>query len=80
MEGRFNVTRVDGDPDAKNGGFKSTCEDIINRKKSLAQLTREALPRLDNYRISKRGLKRPSLGELHGEIKEMVSKFYTTLQ
>jgi len=29
--------------------------------------SREALPRLDNYRISKRALKRPSLGELHGE-------------
>jgi hypothetical protein len=37
------------------------------RKFSLAQLTREALPRLDNYRISKRALKRPSLGELHGD-------------
>ncbi|KAG5681039.1 hypothetical protein PVAND_010505 [Polypedilum vanderplanki] len=37
------------------------------RKFSFAQLTREALPRLDNYRISKRALKRPSLGELHGE-------------
>ncbi|XP_022824649.1 bumetanide-sensitive sodium-(potassium)-chloride cotransporter isoform X2 [Spodoptera litura] len=37
------------------------------RKRSLAQLTREALPRLDNYRNSKRALKRPSLGELHGD-------------
>lgn len=36
------------------------------RRKSLAQFTKEALPRLENYRISKRGLKRPSLGELHG--------------
>ncbi|XP_055901935.1 bumetanide-sensitive sodium-(potassium)-chloride cotransporter isoform X1 [Eupeodes corollae] len=38
-----------------------------SRKFSLAQLTREALPRLDNYRTSKRNLKRPSIGELHGE-------------
>ncbi|CAH0553671.1 unnamed protein product [Brassicogethes aeneus] len=36
------------------------------RKKSLVQLTREALPRLENYRNSKRAVKRPSLGELHG--------------
>lgn len=38
------------------------------RKRSLAQLTREALPRMENYRHSKRAFKRPSLGELHGEM------------
>lgn len=45
------------------------------RKRSLAQLTREALPRMENYRNSKRALKRPSLGELHGDhlITEEVS-------
>ncbi|XP_037292451.1 bumetanide-sensitive sodium-(potassium)-chloride cotransporter [Manduca sexta] len=37
------------------------------RRRSLAQLTREALPRMENYRNSKRALKRPSLGELHGD-------------
>ncbi|KAH8407263.1 hypothetical protein KR222_011792 [Zaprionus bogoriensis] len=37
------------------------------RKFSLAQLTKETLPRLDNYRISMRNLKRPSIGELQGE-------------
>lgn len=36
------------------------------RKKSLAQYYREAFPRLENYRISKRASKRPSLGQLHG--------------
>ncbi|KAJ8965881.1 hypothetical protein NQ314_003861 [Rhamnusium bicolor] len=36
------------------------------RKKSLVQLTIEALPRLENYRNSRRAAKRPSLGELHG--------------
>lgn len=36
------------------------------RKKSLVQLTREALPRLENYRNSRRAAKRPSIGELHG--------------
>lgn len=47
------------------------------RKRSLAQLTREALPRMENYRNSKRALKRPSLGELHGDhlITEEVSQF-----
>nr|CAH7722625.1 unnamed protein product [Callosobruchus chinensis] len=36
------------------------------RKRSIIQWTREALPRLENYRNSKKALKRPSLGELHG--------------
>lgn len=46
----------------------STClyENPGRRRRSLVQLTREALPRLENYRNSKRALKRPSLGELHG--------------
>lgn len=39
---------------------------VPRRKKSLVQLTREALPRLENYRNSRRAIKRPSLGELHG--------------
>lgn len=45
------------------------------RKRSLAQLTREALPRMENYRNSRRALKRPSLGEIHGDhlITEEVS-------
>lgn len=36
------------------------------RKKSLVQITKEVLPRLENYRNSRRAVKRPSLGELHG--------------
>ncbi|KAF5306750.1 hypothetical protein FQA39_LY01508 [Lamprigera yunnana] len=50
--------------------MSTTClfENAVKRKRSLAQLTREALPRLENYRNSKRALKRPSLGELlHGK-------------
>lgn len=35
------------------------------RKKSLAQYTREAFPRLENYRNSRRAFKRPSLAQLH---------------
>uniref|UniRef100_A0A1A9X1V7 Bumetanide-sensitive sodium-(Potassium)-chloride cotransporter n=1 Tax=Glossina brevipalpis TaxID=37001 RepID=A0A1A9X1V7_9MUSC len=42
-------------------------QNASDRKYSLAQLTQEALPRLDNYRISKRNLKRPSIGQLHCE-------------
>lgn len=39
---------------------------VPKRKKSIVQWTREALPRLENYRNSKKAVKRPSLGELHG--------------
>lgn len=35
--------------------------------------SRESLPRLDNYRISMRNLKRPSIGELQGEAADQVS-------
>ncbi|GAB0086660.1 bumetanide-sensitive sodium-(potassium)-chloride cotransporter [Sergentomyia squamirostris] len=80
MKDRFKVFRVgdDSEPPSQNGTYRnespeepkriSVCDMEAARKKSLAQLTREALPRLDNYRISKRALKRPSLGELHGEL------------
>jgi hypothetical protein len=37
------------------------------RRNSLAQLTREALPRLDHYRNCVEATKRPSLGELYGD-------------
>ncbi|CAG9772962.1 unnamed protein product [Ceutorhynchus assimilis] len=36
------------------------------RRKSIVQITKEVLPRLENYRNSRRAVKRPSLGELHG--------------
>ncbi|XP_055375446.1 bumetanide-sensitive sodium-(potassium)-chloride cotransporter [Condylostylus longicornis] len=42
------------------------------RKFSLAQLTKEALPRLEYYRQSKRWHKRPSMGELHGEAEDQT--------
>ncbi|XP_017780455.1 PREDICTED: bumetanide-sensitive sodium-(potassium)-chloride cotransporter [Nicrophorus vespilloides] len=80
MEGRFSVKIVDGpvvlreNGNATNGNLKSTSTTCLHpptqstpkRKKSLVQMTREALPRLENYRNSRRALKRPSLGELHG--------------
>lgn len=53
--------------DIINNSTSSTSlhENPGRRRRSLVQLTREALPRLENYRNSKRALKRPSLGELH---------------
>lgn len=50
----------------KTGSSACLYENPGKRRRSLAQLTREALPRLENYRNSRRALKRPSLGELHG--------------
>lgn len=40
------------------------------RRNSLAQLTREALPRVDHYRNCSEAIRRPSLGELYGEPSE----------
>jgi hypothetical protein len=37
------------------------------RRNSLAQLTREALPRLEHYLNCVEATKRPSLGEVYGE-------------
>ncbi|XP_055642655.1 bumetanide-sensitive sodium-(potassium)-chloride cotransporter-like isoform X2 [Toxorhynchites rutilus septentrionalis] len=59
------------------GGGSDTLEGNLRAKKSssvildvgalVCNVTREPLPRLEYYRTSKRGLKRPSIGELHGE-------------
>lgn len=51
---------------ANTGSSVHLHENVGKRRRSLAQLTREVLPRLENYRTSRRALKRPSLGELHG--------------
>ncbi|XP_065092680.1 bumetanide-sensitive sodium-(potassium)-chloride cotransporter-like isoform X2 [Ochlerotatus camptorhynchus] len=45
----------------------SGTSDGSERRSSVYHLTREPLPRLEYYRTSKRGLKRPSIGELHGD-------------
>lgn len=39
--------------------------------------TREALPRLDNYRLSLRTFKRPSISLLHGEVLEHITVSFT---
>ncbi|XP_037950069.1 bumetanide-sensitive sodium-(potassium)-chloride cotransporter-like [Teleopsis dalmanni] len=48
-------------------GFGSFLKKNEARKFSLNQLTNETLPRLDNYRMSKRNQKRISIGEMYGE-------------
>lgn len=59
----------------ENGGFQMQENGTYNRlssdsekkrRKSIVQITKEVLPRLENYRNSRRAVKRPSLGELHG--------------
>ncbi|KAK4881311.1 hypothetical protein RN001_004630 [Aquatica leii] len=72
MQMRENCVRINVPQDTVgeliNTSTTCLCENPGKRRRSLAQLTREALPRLENYRNSKRALKRPSLGELlHGK-------------
>ncbi|KAL1505355.1 hypothetical protein ABEB36_004942 [Hypothenemus hampei] len=69
---------MDFKPYYENGGFQlqenGTYKSRISldnstdkrRRKSIVQITKEVLPRLENYRNSRRAIKRPSLGELHG--------------
>ncbi|XP_058840676.1 uncharacterized protein LOC131696152 isoform X2 [Topomyia yanbarensis] len=57
-----------------SGNYNETTLDLDNRTVSSTDsdygsyLTREPLPRLEYYRTSKRRMKRPSLGELHGDL------------
>ncbi|EEB16309.1 sodium-potassium-chloride cotransporter, putative [Pediculus humanus corporis] len=67
--------QVDSCPNAYvNQGYLSEIPYNADRKKSFQHNTLEALPRLDNYRNDFIGLKRPSLGELHGEEKDLKDK------
>jgi hypothetical protein len=50
--------------------YPAANSDFRNHRNSLAQLTREALPRLDHYRNCIQATKRPSLGELYGDATE----------
>jgi hypothetical protein len=60
-------------PDLDHGNvtYPVVSSDPKIRRNSLAQLTREALPRLDHYRNCIQATKRPSLGELYGEPSEV---------
>jgi hypothetical protein len=61
--------------------YPAASSDPKTRRNSIAHLTREALPRLDHYRNGLEATKRPTLGELHGELSEgKVSPHYITTQ
>lgn len=66
----FQMHQNNGHVNNKDVDFTSSVclyeTNLPKRKKSIVQYAREALPRLENYRNSKRAVKRPSLGELHG--------------
>jgi hypothetical protein len=49
-------------------------------RNSLAQLTREALPRLDHYRNCIQATRRPSLGELYGDPSEGKVRPFTPVK
>jgi hypothetical protein len=54
--------------------FADASNDTVGprRKRSLAQMTREALPRMDNYRnlMSVAAVQRPTIGELYEGVEE----------
>jgi len=61
--------------------YPAASSDSKTHRNSIGHLTREALPRLDHYRNCLQGTKRPSLGELHGELNEdKVSPLCITTQ
>ncbi|KAG5681038.1 hypothetical protein PVAND_010504 [Polypedilum vanderplanki] len=86
---RFSVTPVMDNKDFKN----ERCVDVENqnnnhtsidigngRKLSLAQLTRDKLPRLDHFRLSKRLFKRPSVGELYGDAQQRSEQEHVEIE
>ena len=61
--------------------YPALSSDPKARRTSVVHLTREALPRLDHYLNCIQATKRPSLGEVHGELyEEKVSPFFITTQ
>jgi hypothetical protein len=60
--------------------YPAASSDSKIHRYSLAHLTREALPRLDHYRNCLEAIKRPSLGEVHGDLnEEKVRLLYITM-
>ncbi|XP_031623786.1 bumetanide-sensitive sodium-(potassium)-chloride cotransporter [Contarinia nasturtii] len=59
---------------SKRNSVTCPAQGELKRKSSygFTHLTREALPRLDNYRLSLRAFKRPSISLLHGEVLEHI--------
>lgn len=65
----FTISGTDGTRvDIDHQTVSSVGSDLDDQRYSYGHLTREPLPRLEYYRTSKRGLKRPSIGELHGDL------------
>ena len=81
MWGRFNVKKaaISSNPDGGGvdnpglylgpGDDKAAIDAAAKRRErnSFCTLTLEALPRADHYKNTHEGVKRPSIGELHGE-------------
>lgn len=73
---RFQVNLVDSETPSRMRLDSASSED--NKYRSFRQLTREALPRLDNYRniMSVHVASRPTLDELHNcDISDKVYDF-----
>ncbi|KAL1379867.1 hypothetical protein pipiens_003705 [Culex pipiens pipiens] len=72
----FTISGTDGGStvDIDSYTVSSVGSDDNGRRYSYNHLTREPLPRLEYYRTSKRGLKRPSIGELHGDLDRKPEK------
>jgi hypothetical protein len=85
LDGNFKMMGLpnSGVPDLEHGHatYPGASSEPKTHRISIAHLTREALPRLDHYRNGLEGTKRPTLGELHGELsEEKVSPLYITTQ
>jgi hypothetical protein len=66
-----NVRNSFSEPVQTHATYPVASTDPKSHRNSLAQLTREALPRLDHYRNCIQAIKRPSLGELYGDASEV---------
>jgi len=85
VDGNFKMIGLprNGVPDLGDGHgtYPPASSDLKTQRYSIAHLTREALPRLEHYRNCMEALKRPTLGELHGELsEEKVRLCYITTQ
>ncbi|KAL1139875.1 hypothetical protein AAG570_006852 [Ranatra chinensis] len=91
MWGRFNVKKaanaVTSSPNGVDnpglylgpgdtGGLAPAANKPRGERNSFCTLTLEALPRVDHYKNTKESIKRPSLGELHGEPQYLKGKEY----
>lgn len=80
---RFHVEMVDGSDNCEE--LNQLCEHENNKQdsgnvKNMRYFTREALPRLDNYRhiMSIQAAYRPTLDDLHNALTTMVNRFMLT--